>query len=400
MYLIQRWRDRRLIFTKDQFPEDEITLGYAQLDRIWLPDTYFPGEKEATDHVITTPNVLLRVNRTGHIVYSTRLTLSFSCHMDLVKFPMDNQTCKIKVESYGHTTDEILLQWHTVGPAIKISDDVVVEEFNQGEPFWSEKMESYQTGTFMLLTAGIPMTRQIGYYIVGLYIPSVLTVILSWVSFWLDVNSVPARISLGILTILTTTTQSSGLRSTLPRVSYVKAIDVWLLTNLVFVFIAFLEFAVVNVLARQEAKRRLKRGGPKYKVSDTESDEGDDVGPLPPRTITVRGLRMNTKAVLSMSANTMSNGHMMTSLSNNSGSTDSGIADADVRHDVRIRQKPTKRPKPITFGRTKKSVCTYWKKTEWSERVEVLSRILFPLAYFFFNIAYWTHYLQGVSHRF
>jgi hypothetical protein len=69
------------------------------------------------------------------------------------------------------------------------------------------------------------------------------------------------------------------------RVSYVKAIDVWLLTCLVFVFAAFLEFALVNVLARLEARRQRKKGV-KAKVSDTESDE-EELGPLPPRTITV-----------------------------------------------------------------------------------------------------------------
>jgi hypothetical protein len=103
---------------------------------------------------------------------------------------------------------------------------------------------------------------------------------------------------------------------------------------------------------------------------------------------------MNTKAVLSMSANTMSNGHMMTSLSNNSGSTDSGIA--DMRTDVRVQQKS--KPRPISFGRKRRKLYKYWKRKEWSWRVEVVCRVLFPLSFFLFNIAYWCHYLNGASH--
>lgn len=61
----------------------------------------------------------------------------------------------------------------------------------------------------------------------------------------------PARISLGLLTVLTMTTQSSGARADLPRVSYVKAMDVWMATCLVFVFAALVEFAYVNVLSRK-----------------------------------------------------------------------------------------------------------------------------------------------------
>ena len=39
--------------------------------------------------------------------------------------------------------------------------------------------------------------RSLGYYIIQIYIPSTLIVVLSWVSFWLDRTSAPARVSLG-----------------------------------------------------------------------------------------------------------------------------------------------------------------------------------------------------------
>ena len=44
------------------------------------------------------------------------------------------------------------------------------------------------------------LKRSYGYYLAQVYIPSILVVILSWVSFWLDIDAVPARISLGLLT--------------------------------------------------------------------------------------------------------------------------------------------------------------------------------------------------------
>lgn len=94
------------------------------------------------------------------------------------------------------------------------------------------------------------MERNLGYYLVQIYVPSVLIVMLSWVSFWLNVDSVPARISLGVLTVLTMTTQTSAAGATLPRVSYTKAIDIWMSTCLIFVFSALIEFAVANVLTR------------------------------------------------------------------------------------------------------------------------------------------------------
>ena len=50
-----------------------------------------------------------------------------------------------------------------------------------------------------------------------------MLVIVSWVSFWLDQNAIPARVSLGVTTLLTMSTQTSGISAQLPPVSYTKA---------------------------------------------------------------------------------------------------------------------------------------------------------------------------------
>lgn len=96
------------------------------------------------------------------------------------------------------------------------------------------------------------------------YIPSILLVILSWVSFWISADAVVARVSIGLLTVLNLVTQSTGSRNQLPKVSYIKAIDVWMTACLVFAFASLIEFAIVNVWSRTEArqkKQQSKDGG-------------------------------------------------------------------------------------------------------------------------------------------
>ena len=88
---------------------------------------------------------------------------------------------------------------------------------------------------------------------IQMYIPSLLIVMLSWLSFWLNVSSVPGRVSLGVLSVLTISTQSFSVNSSLPRVSYIKAIDIWMTTCLIFVFAALLEFSIANVISRKGA---------------------------------------------------------------------------------------------------------------------------------------------------
>lgn len=61
------------------------------------------------------------------------------------------------------------------------------------------------------------LERSLQYYLIQMYIPSSLIVVVSWLSFWLTASSVPGRISLGVLTVLTMTTQSSSVNASLPR---------------------------------------------------------------------------------------------------------------------------------------------------------------------------------------
>ncbi|VDI27905.1 Hypothetical predicted protein, partial [Mytilus galloprovincialis] len=101
--------------------------------------------------------------------------------------------------------------------------------------------------SFSCIQLNLHFERDIGYYMIQFFVPSMMIVLLYWVSFWLTIDAVPARISLGILTILTMTTQRSAGTASLPRVSYIKAIDVWMGACLVCVFAALLEFAFVKV---------------------------------------------------------------------------------------------------------------------------------------------------------
>ena len=108
--------------------------------------------------------------------------------------------------------------------------------------------------TFPCLKVTFIVSRNLGYYMIQYYIPSTLLVILSWVGFWISVDAVVARVSIGLLTVLNLTMQSTGSRNQLPQVSYIKAIDVWMSVSLAFAFGSLLEFAIVNVWSRKEVK--------------------------------------------------------------------------------------------------------------------------------------------------
>ena len=78
------------------------------------------------------------------------------------------------------------------------------------------------------------------------YIPSSLIVIMSWVSFWLNRGAAPARVGLGVTTVLTMTTLINSVNAALPKISYMKSIDIYLFVCFFMVFGAMVEYACVG----------------------------------------------------------------------------------------------------------------------------------------------------------
>ena len=66
------------------------------------------------------------------------------------------------------------------------------------------------SGNYSCLVARFHLSRSVGFHMVQSYIPTILIVVISWVSFWMDVDSVPGRTTLGVTTLLTVSSKSAG----------------------------------------------------------------------------------------------------------------------------------------------------------------------------------------------
>ena len=75
---------------------------------------------------------------------------------------------------------------------------------------------------------------------------------MSWISFWIKPEAVPARVTLCVTSLLTLSTQHAQSQKSLPPVSYIKAIDIFMSSCTVFVFASLMEYALVNILMADE----------------------------------------------------------------------------------------------------------------------------------------------------
>ncbi|XP_076182504.1 glycine receptor alpha 1 isoform X1 [Ptiloglossa arizonensis] len=363
----EQWKDERLEFDDLKGRLKYLTLTDAS--RVWMPDLFFSNEKEGHFHNIIMPNVYIRIFPNGSVLYSIRISLTLSCPMNLKLYPLDRQVCSLRMASYGWTTDDLVFLWKE-GDPVQVVKNLHLPRFTL-EKFLTDYCNSKtNTGEYSCLKVDLLFKREFSYYLIQIYIPCCMLVIVSWVSFWLDQSAVPARVSLGVTTLLTMATQTSGINASLPPVSYTKAIDIWTGVCLTFVFGALLEFALVNYASRSD----MHSDNTEKKDPPSETEQSSSIDPC-------------SDQVEPDTTNFAMTGY-----------------DGPLQHSL---QKPLVRQPEDTMsmdrsGRCKlhtqprkKNCCRSWlsKFPTRSKRIDVISRIFFPIVFAFFNLAYWSTYL-------
>ncbi|KAK3521393.1 hypothetical protein QTP70_004134 [Hemibagrus guttatus] len=76
----------------------------------------------------------------------------------------------------------------------------------------------------------------------------------------------------GITTVLTMSTIITGVSASMPQVSYVKAVDMYLWTSFLFVFLSVIEYAAVNYFTTAEEMKKLEIGKSHFSYFDKTTD--------------------------------------------------------------------------------------------------------------------------------
>lgn len=339
-YLRQKWTDPRLASEKLREPLDLADPKLVQA--IWKPEVFFPNAKEGDFQFVTMPNLLIRIHPDGEILYILRLRLKFSCMMELSRYPLDRQVCGMQISSFSKTTRELQLEWTKDEEAVSVSRDLRMPQFELELVTAKACDNKIHMGNYSCLVAQFHLKRSISFHLIQNYLPSILIVAVSWVSFWMDIESVPGRISLGVITLLAVSNQASG--TNVPQTSYVKAIDIWMGTCTAFVFAALVEFTFVNYTWRTKGK----------------------IHGIP------TGLEASNENLLH------SNGHSV-----QENHTEKNMLNLEMG-------SPTNSRTSRMLQRSQK-----WRRMALS--VDEVSRILFPMGFTVFNISYWVYYLHVIT---
>uniref|UniRef100_A0A336LTH9 CSON004372 protein n=1 Tax=Culicoides sonorensis TaxID=179676 RepID=A0A336LTH9_CULSO len=352
--LQQQWYDPRLRYANQS--QYEYLNAIHHHEDIWLPDTYFIMHGDFKDPIIPM-HFALRIYRNGTINYLMRRHLILSCQGRLNIFPFDDPLCSFALESISYEQSAITYVWKNDEDTLRKSPSLTTLNayLIQNQTIACPIKASWR-GNYSCLKVDLIFTRDRAFYFTTVFIPGIILVTSSFITFWLEWNAVPARSMIGVTTMLNFFTTSNGFRSTLPVVSNLTAMNVWDGVCMCFIYASLLEFVCVNYVGRKRPLHNVvyRPGENPVTQPGETSKKRESSGPNEIVACTSCG---GTNSPCTHSAN-------------NGCATETCF--------VQVRKKEP--PHPIRVAKT----------------IDVIARITFPTAYAVFLIFFFIHY-KGFS---
>ncbi|CAJ0572745.1 unnamed protein product, partial [Mesorhabditis spiculigera] len=374
VWFSQIWRDPRLDFRDQNYCLQNLSLAAHKLPQLWSPNVEI--------HASPSQNILLLIFPNGTVWLNFRVSLQGPCKLDLTYFPMDRQTCNLIFESYSYNTAEVRIVWRDwEAVSIPDPDSKLLPDFELIGFQHSSQTLVYTAGLWDQLEVVFQFRRLYGYYVLQAYMPTYLSVFISWIAFWIDTKALPARITLGVSSLMALTFQFGNIVKNLPRVSYVKALDIWMFGCVGFIFLSLVELAVVGFADKIDGKRRRHQRAKEQLImrSDSEQQWLARLSGHRPSQMVCNDPNGNQRTPTNQaeppptSGATEENGHA----NRHRGSQDCGIPPRGVRMSKMLLHQEA--PHQVN-----------------GEKIDEISAKLFPLLFTAFNIFYWFYYI-GMS---
>ena len=214
-----------------------------------MPDVFINEAKNVRSPTVLLRPTSLRIYEDQTIRSSTRVNFDVFCGMDFKHYPFDVQKCDVQIESFGYT-QEIDFKWDYQDIHFQCKQISVLHFRWEPANFTNYTYLGYQGLDYTLV-----FFRKMEYLVVQVYIPCVLFAILAYASLFIPLSSPPARVTMGMTTLLTLIAMFSTLRQNTVQVSYVTQLDIWMLFHTSFVFVC-IGFSVFLLAIHGSLKRR------------------------------------------------------------------------------------------------------------------------------------------------
>ena len=251
-YLVAEWEDSRLAY-KQQGSRDEYRT-YKKED-VWVPE--FDFSNGVTPH--QSHDSTIRVYPDGSVKYFERSSADLSSNLYLYKFPFDTQKLRIRIQPFVGQQETVVF---SVAPASHLNEFGADQPLSSQDGAFSSLVQWRIIGTSStvemvrglgneeatLVNFEVEVKRLTAFYLLKVFWPLIMMVILSWMAFWIDPKELNSQVNITVTIILTVIAFSFAIASNLPKVPYLTFIDAFILACYIFVFSTTLIVTRIHVL--------------------------------------------------------------------------------------------------------------------------------------------------------
>jgi len=240
LFLKLTWTDPRLVFEGDG-------PIIKSMDEIWHPHIQILNQQR----LLKTYDEHFEVFPDGRVRYRQRFWGNLSQPMDLRDYPADDQVLSIQLFAAGHSPDQVELVASTESKNA-ISDNLSVTDFEiTGSEWVVEPFRPLDSGPGKAsIRRNYHASRKTGYFVVKVFVPLILIVMMSWSVFWIDPADGGTQIGVATTTMLTLIAFRFAIDNSLPRISYLTRLDSFVMGSTVLVFLSLFEVIYTSRLAK------------------------------------------------------------------------------------------------------------------------------------------------------
>ena len=166
--------------------------------------------------------------------------------MDMTSLPFDTQRCTFLMGLYSQRAESVVLRWRPALDALSGWQRACMSEWFVTNLEQQDEIISYVSGNFSYARAHLNFTRAPERFMLDYMLQSTVMVIVSWLGFLIDPTQTPARVTLGMLTVLVVLQNYIALSQALPPGVHDAWLGKFVLVSFFFNIAAFIEQVLVS----------------------------------------------------------------------------------------------------------------------------------------------------------
>lgn len=176
----------------------------------------------------------------NELVLSRKYNTIFVCDFDLSLYPFDSQYCDMHLRMLAASSNYLAFNDNSTS-AVYVGSELLLE-YHLGQP----TLLYDNSGEYSEAKVRIPLERRSGYAILNIYTPSLILLVISYVSLFFRPHIFEVRVMTTLTALLVMATLFTQVSASLPKTSYFKMVDVWLLFCIVISFLVIIFHTIID----------------------------------------------------------------------------------------------------------------------------------------------------------